>query len=125
MAGASTSQPGTVATPNHAPDVVMRLNNAAAGFNDQNRVQNEIAAMVLACEALSPREIVPDVYGWQSAANGQGWILMEHMAGTPLDAEFEVMSSEDEKKKVLKKLLVSSWICKNSNSPTRYKGSAA
>src|SRR6202043_178927 len=32
------AQPGTVAIPDSAQHVVMRLNNAAAGLNNQNRV---------------------------------------------------------------------------------------
>ncbi|KAK0122261.1 hypothetical protein ONS95_010511 [Cadophora gregata] len=100
---APAAQPGTVAIPDSAQHVVMRLSNAAAGLNDQNRVQNEVAAMSLARKALAPRQIVPTVYGWASAAKDQGWILMEHMRGTPLDANFEDMSSDD-KNKTLKEV---------------------
>jgi len=100
---AAAAQPGTVAIPDSAQHVVMRLSNAAAGLNDQNRVQNEVAAMSLARKALAPREIVPAVHGWASAAKYQGWILMEYMRGTPLDANFEEMSS-DNKKKTLKEV---------------------
>jgi hypothetical protein len=81
----------------------MRLSNASAGLNNQNRVQNEVAAMALAREALKPRQIVPAVYGWASAAEGQGWILMEHMGGTPLDEAIQAMGS-DEKRKILKEV---------------------
>ena len=55
--------------------------------------------MSLARKALAPRQIVPAVYGWGSAADdNQGWILMEHMRGTPLDAAFDAMSSDDQSK---------------------------
>lgn len=90
----SVTQPGTVAIPNSAQHLVMRLSNAAAGLNDDNRVQNEVAAMLIAREATVPRRIVPAVYGWANAAKHQGWILMEHMGGTPLDEAFEEMNSE-------------------------------
>jgi hypothetical protein len=95
---APAAQPGTVSIPDSTQHVVMRLSNAAAGLNDQNRVQNEVAAMSLARKALTPRKIVPAIYGWASAAKDQGWILMEHMRGTPLDAAFEDMSSDDQSK---------------------------
>lgn len=97
------TQPGTIAIPDSAKHVVMRLSNAAAGLNDQNRVQNEVAAMSLARKALAPRQIIPAIYGWASAAKDQGWILMEHMRGTPLDAEFEEMRFDD-KRKTLKEV---------------------
>lgn len=58
---APAAQPGTVAIPDSAQNVVMRLSNAAAGLNDQNRVQNEVAAMSLARKALAPRQIPPSM----------------------------------------------------------------
>lgn len=57
--------------------------------------------MALAREALKPRQIVSAIYGWASGAEDQGWILMKHMSGTPLDASFEAMSSKKVKKRVL------------------------
>ncbi|KAI9760940.1 MAG: hypothetical protein M4579_001316 [Chaenotheca gracillima] len=89
----SSHQPGTIALPLGVSSVVVRLSNAAAGLNDLNRVQNEVAVMSLMRDALStlPTQIVPAVYGWASAANQQGWILQQYMAGKPLDAEFENM----------------------------------
>ena len=64
----------------------MRLSNAAAGLNDVNRVENEVAAMNMFCDALShiSAHMVPKVYGWGSAAEGQGWIFQEYIAGKNL-----------------------------------------
>jgi hypothetical protein len=118
---APAAQPGTVAIPDSAQHVVMRLSNAAAGLNDQNRVQNEVAAMSLAREALAPRQIVPAVYGWASAAIDQGWILMEHMRGTPLDVKFEEMSSDD-KNKTLKEVAGIVWAMQQYELPESIQG---
>ena len=41
------SQPGVVSIPSGTTRLVMRLSNAAAGLNDRNRVENEVAAMTL------------------------------------------------------------------------------
>ncbi|KAI0106185.1 hypothetical protein GGR51DRAFT_559988 [Nemania sp. FL0031] len=81
------AEPGVITIPDNVEHVFMRLYNATAGLNDSNRVQNEVAAMMLAKQALHlyPRHIIPDVYGWESAAKGQGWILMEFMNGIPFD----------------------------------------
>jgi hypothetical protein len=91
------AQPGTSPMPENSQYLVMRLNNAAAGLNDQNRIQNEVASMALAREALRPRHLVPMVYGWQSGDHGQGWILMEHMPGNPLDVAFDAMSTDEQR----------------------------
>lgn len=50
--------------------------------------------MALAHEGLKTRQIVSAIYSCASVAEDQGWILMKHMSGTPLDASFEAMSSE-------------------------------
>lgn len=75
--------------------VVIRLSNAAAGLNDANRVENEVATMSLFRDALShvSTHIVPKVYGWGSAANGQGWICQEYMTGKSL--EFKSITIQD------------------------------
>jgi hypothetical protein len=99
----------------------MRLSNAAAGLNDQTRVQNEVAAISLARKALAPRQIVPAVYGWVSAAKGQGWILMEHMRGTSLDANFEYMRSDD-KNKTLKEVAGIVWAMQQYELPESIQG---
>ena len=80
---------------------VFRLSNAAAGLNDVNRVENEVATMSLFRDAMShiSTHIVPEVYGWGSAANGQGWILQEHMTGKSLT--FKSMRMQDKRKIIL------------------------
>lgn len=100
----SVSQPGAISIPHNAQHVVMRLSDYRAGLNDWNRVQNEVAAMTLVREALKPRQIIPAIYGWASAADDQGGILMEYMSGTSLDASFQAMSSDEGKKRVLREM---------------------
>ena len=75
--------------------VVIRLSNAAARLNDANRVENEVATMSLFRDALShlSTHTVPKVYGWGSAANGQGWIFQEYMTGKSL--AFKSMTMQD------------------------------
>lgn len=64
----------------------MRLSNAAAGLNDTNRVENEVATMIIFADAIKniSTHLVPKVYGWGSAAEGQGWIFQEFMTGRGL-----------------------------------------
>lgn len=99
------SQPGVVAIPQDTRQVIMRLSNADAGLNNINRVQNEVAAMALAREALKQRErkIIPGVYGWANTADCQGWIMMQHMVGVPLDLAIQEMGF-NERKRVLKEV---------------------
>ncbi|KAI9673234.1 MAG: hypothetical protein M1817_003097 [Caeruleum heppii] len=89
-------QPGTVPLPINVSSLVIRLSNKAAGLNDLNRVQNEVAIMSLMRDALKtlPTQLVPAVYGWASAASQQGWILQQYMPGSTLDAEFSKMDLE-------------------------------
>jgi hypothetical protein len=58
--------------PDNARYADMHLNNAATGLNNQNRAQNEVAAMALSREALEHRQHVPAIYGWASTAEGRG-----------------------------------------------------
>ncbi|KAL8913404.1 MAG: hypothetical protein Q9171_001783 [Xanthocarpia ochracea] len=58
---------------------------------------NEVAALSIARDALYAEflGLVPRVFDWGSARHGQGWILQEHMAGSPLLGDFDQMSNED------------------------------
>lgn len=91
--GMPTSQPGTVTIPDSTRTLIMRLGNTASRYNHRIRVQNEVASMSLARKIFAPRKIIPDVYGWGSAAEGQGWILMEYMIGVPLGAELNNLTN--------------------------------
>ncbi|KAI0400456.1 kinase-like domain-containing protein [Xylaria palmicola] len=74
-------QPGTVALPAGTKELIVRLANPdAEGMHPQSR----------ALRARLPR-VVPNVYGWGSAASGQGWILQELMPGEPVDDAFASM----------------------------------
>lgn len=95
-------KPGTASLPESTTHLVMRLANATAlGLNGTNRIENEVAAMSLARNALSPDHLVPDVYGWcttgSASGDDQGWILMQHMPGCDLDTVFEKLSLEEQK----------------------------
>ncbi|KAF2021815.1 hypothetical protein BU24DRAFT_417453 [Aaosphaeria arxii CBS 175.79] len=89
-----------MAAPEDAREFIMRLTNRnAEGMNPHTRVENEVAMISLAADALSGFEphIVPSVYGWGSAAlpTSQGWILQELMPGVPLDETFDDRSLEE------------------------------
>ena len=75
----------------------MRLPNLRSGYNDKIRVENEVAALSLARDALETRfpGLVPRVFGWGSAKDGQGWMLQEHLTGSPLLLDFGSMSPEN------------------------------
>lgn len=95
--------PGTSPIPPGNSTFLIRLSNAASGLNQANRVENEVAAMDLARQALRPinlAHVIPDVYGWAPAANGaQGWILMEYKSGINLlSKEITISSLRDDKK---------------------------
>ena len=90
-------QPGTDTIPPGLDAFIIRLPNPISGYNDKNRVQNEVAALSVARDALQAKfpGFVPRVFGWRSAKHGRGWILQEHMAGRPLLNDFRQMSDKD------------------------------
>jgi Phosphotransferase enzyme family len=98
-------KPGTIRLPEDVSVFVMRLSNAVAGLNNVNRVQDEVATMSIFRAAVShiSTHLVPEVYGWASAAKGQGWILQEHMPGSSQDKAFATMTLQD-KQLVLRQL---------------------
>ena len=90
-------QLGTHTIPLGLDAFILRLPNPTSGYNNEIRVQNEVAALSLARDALQVKfpGFVPRVFGWGSARHGQGWILQEYMAGSPLLVDFGQMSDED------------------------------
>lgn len=89
-------KPGVLALPSETTKLIMRFSDPASMLNEEIRVQNEVAIMLLAREALSPLRpsIVPDVYGWSPFSEGKGWTLIEFKEGVPLgdklpDLDFE------------------------------------
>lgn len=92
-------QPGCQTIPVDEETFICRVPNPLSGYNDKVRVQNEVAALSLAREALQPSllsHLVPRVYGWASAENGgYGWILQQYMSGSGPLAEFPSWSEED------------------------------
>lgn len=90
-------QPGTHPIPPGLDTFIIRLPNPVSGYNDKIRVENEVAALSIARDALQAKfpDLIPRVFGWGSARLGQGWILQEHMAGNPLLDDFHRMNDED------------------------------
>ena len=90
-------QPGTHPIPTDIDTFIIRLPNPLSGYNDRIRVENEVAALSLARDALQANfpAFVPRVFGWGSGQLGQGWILEEYMAGSPLLDDFGKMTDED------------------------------
>ena len=97
LASPAQRQPGTHPIPPGIDTFIIRLPNPVSGYNDSIRVENEVAALSLAREALQAKfpALVPRVFGWGSGQLGQGWILEEHMAGSPLLDDFGEMTDED------------------------------
>lgn len=101
-------QPGCVAVPDGTKELIVRLAGPETeGMSMANRVENEVAIILLASAALDHFRppMVPRVYGWGSAATSsadnaaQGWIVQELMPGVSLADSFEKMPL-DEKRKV-------------------------
>ncbi|KAJ4251519.1 hypothetical protein NW762_011506 [Fusarium torreyae] len=101
-------QHGCVIIPPGSRDFILRLTNSdAEGMSPSNRVENEVAAISIASEALeaSYPHMVPSVYAWNSTGNKsqQGWILEEWMSGSQLDEVFEKMDL-DQKRNILSQM---------------------
>ena len=89
--------PGTQAIPPGLDTFIVRLPNPISGYNDKFRVENEVAALSIARDALQAKfpGLVPRVFGWGRAKPGQGWLLQEYMPGTPVLGDFGQMSDEN------------------------------
>ncbi|KAI9703535.1 MAG: hypothetical protein M1820_005839 [Bogoriella megaspora] len=94
------NRPGTQAIPAGTSSVVIRLSNFAWGYNHAVRVENEVAALSMARDALGAelQHLVPRVFAWSPATADQGWILQEYMPGQPLLEDFKVMKEQDQAK---------------------------
>jgi hypothetical protein len=79
----SEEKPGTTVLQEATQNVVVRLSNPDAQLNNGVRVQNEVAVISLMRETLSTYNysIIREVYGWNTAAEGHGWIVEEYMPG--------------------------------------------
>ncbi|KAG4291646.1 aph phosphorylate [Fusarium proliferatum] len=100
-----SNQPGCVPIPKDTKHLLMRLSNPeAASMHPETRVQNEVAMISLASQALghfSP-SIVPRVFGWGAASHHRlGWILQEFMPGEALAEPFGETMSLEQKKDIL------------------------
>lgn len=88
-------QPGCDDIPAGTREFIMRLSNPdSEDMHQETRVQNEVAILSLARDALSHINppVVPRVFGWGSASRDHtGWILQELMPGEPLAEAFKAM----------------------------------
>ena len=78
----------------------MRFTNPDSNLNDAVRIESEVASMALARDALKSldKSLIPAVYQWDSASGGTGWVLMEYMPGSPLQAAaFQKLDHEGKK----------------------------
>ncbi|KAF2224863.1 phosphotransferase enzyme family-domain-containing protein [Elsinoe ampelina] len=95
------TQYGTEPVPTDASQFIVRLPNPVSGYNDQVRVENEVASLALGRAALLRNDgtnLVARVFAWGSAKGGhQGWIVQEYMPGQPLAQDFEAMELDKQK----------------------------
>lgn len=94
------TQPGSVLFPANSAHLIVRLanSNPLTGMNNTNRVENEVAFMTLARQALTNSKyshIVPDVYTWASTSTGQGFTMQQYMRGTMPARGFDALSLQD------------------------------
>ncbi|KAI8312633.1 hypothetical protein K4K59_005743 [Colletotrichum sp. SAR11_240] len=87
---------GVSPLPPDASKIIMRFSDPASMLNEDIRVQNEVAVMSLAREALKHHDpsLVPEVYGWRPFSEGVGWTLIEFKQGVPLGDKFPTLDSE-------------------------------
>lgn len=102
-AASQSRQPCTDLPPSEGiSTVIVRLSNPRAlGMNNANRVENEVAAIHLARDAIAPvgpeyTNLVPAVFAWKAATDpnpvdetGFGWIVMEYLTGSSLYKQFK------------------------------------
>ncbi|KAI1499764.1 kinase-like domain-containing protein [Biscogniauxia marginata] len=94
-------QPGCDPILDGTKQFIIRLTNPdAEGMNPQTRVENEVAMINLAADALRcfQPSVVPSVYAWGSAATkASGWIVQELMPGKSVDESFASMDLQQKK----------------------------
>ncbi|KAF4808754.1 hypothetical protein CGCSCA5_v012043 [Colletotrichum siamense] len=95
---------GASPLPPDATKIIMRV-SAPASMNEEIRVQNEVAVMSLAREALKNHDpsLVPEVYGWRPFSEGIGWTLIEFRQGVPVGNKFPTLDSK-KKRDVLRQI---------------------
>ncbi|KAK2000712.1 hypothetical protein LX36DRAFT_679478 [Colletotrichum falcatum] len=96
-----TLRPGTVPCPAGTTSLIVRLANPdpRTGINNANRVENEVAFMTLARQALAASKysgIIPDVYAWAGMSCDQAFVVQQCMPGViPERAGFNDFSARD------------------------------
>ncbi|KAJ9144690.1 Phosphotransferase enzyme family protein [Pleurostoma richardsiae] len=114
-----SSQPGTTPPPaTGLSSLIIRLSNPRAeGLNNASRIENEVAALSLAHEALRRSssaqlaELVPAVFAWQAyrpqavpAEAGFGWTMAELRPRANLDTQFAALSSHEQRAAVIEQV---------------------
>ncbi|KAF3799709.1 hypothetical protein GCG54_00000954 [Colletotrichum gloeosporioides] len=96
---------GASPLPPNATKVIMRFSDPASMLNEEIRVQNEVAVMSLAREALKQLDpsLVPEIYGWRPFSEGLGWTLIEFKQGVPLGDKFPTVDGV-KKREVLRQI---------------------
>jgi hypothetical protein len=111
FAGSSQAKPYTSLPPEDGVSIlIFRLSNPVAlGLNNSNRLENEVASMFLARQALAAQvpvytDLIPAIYAWKAGSypspadeTGFAWALMEFRGGVPLDSLFGSMLLDEKK----------------------------
>jgi len=98
-----SDKPGTNVIPSGAEKAVFRIGNPDSMFNHAVKVENTVAVMQVAREALSKLAIVPQVYAWSKTGgpSDNGWIIEQHMPGVDIEADFHANLSRDAQRHIL------------------------
>jgi hypothetical protein len=103
-----STSPGTVAIPSGTTKAVFRIGNPQGMFNHTVKVENTVATMQLARQALSQQNlsIVPKVYVWSKTGgpSSNGWIMEEFMPGANIEPEFHGTMSADLQRLILRQV---------------------
>lgn len=119
-----------VPLPINTSEIIIRLPNVEATSSiplalPHSRAENEVAALTLFRDALSPKNLdhlIPKVFGWENAKeNEAGWIAMESMVGQDLDQSFEGLDLE-KKKNVTRQVAEVFAAIQSYNLPDTVKG---
>ncbi|KAI5198643.1 hypothetical protein E4T39_06729 [Aureobasidium subglaciale] len=101
-----STKPGTSAISLDTNKAVFRVGNPAAMFNHAVKVENTVAMMHLARQALSDLGIVLKVYAWSGTGepSGHGWILEEYMPGIEVESKFHSELAQEDQHHVLSQM---------------------
>ncbi|KEQ92097.1 hypothetical protein AUEXF2481DRAFT_43499 [Aureobasidium subglaciale EXF-2481] len=101
------TKPGTSVIPRGTTKAVFRVGNPAAMSNHAVKVENTVATMHLARQALSSLKIVPKVYAWSATGepSDHGWILEEYMPDIEVESKFHSELTQDQQHRTLSQMV--------------------